>query len=54
MMLPNLSAKFEALLNQITDLENEKNSLSNEILGLKNSIYTNIEIIRNRMYNCDH
>jgi hypothetical protein len=44
--LPNLRARFEVLLNQITALENEKNSLSNEILGLKNSIYTNNEIIR--------
>jgi hypothetical protein len=34
------------LLNQIAALENEKGSLNNEILGLKNSIYTNTEIIR--------
>jgi hypothetical protein len=47
--LPNLRARFEVLLNQITALENEKNSLSTEILGLKNSLYTNNEII-----NCDH
>ncbi len=33
------------LLNQITALENEKGSLSTEILGLKNSIYTNNETI---------
>jgi hypothetical protein len=44
--LPNLRARFEMLLNQITVLENEKNSLSTEILGLRNSIYTNNEIIR--------
>jgi hypothetical protein len=44
--LPNLEAKFDVLLNQVTALENEKNSLSTEILGLKNSIYTNNEIIR--------
>jgi hypothetical protein len=44
--LPNLRAKFEVLLNQITALENEKDSLSTEILGLRNSIYTNNEIIR--------
>jgi hypothetical protein len=44
--LPNLRTRFEVLLNQITALENEKNSLSAEILGLKNSIYTNNEIIR--------
>jgi hypothetical protein len=43
--LPNLSARFEMLLNQITALENEKGSLSTEILGLKNSIYTNNETI---------
>ena len=44
--LPNLRARFDVLLNQITALENEKNSLSTEILGIKNSIYTNNEIIR--------
>jgi transposase len=44
--LPNLRARFEVLLNQITALENEKDSLNTEILGLKNSIYTNNEIIR--------
>jgi hypothetical protein len=36
----------EVLLNQIAALENEKGSLNNEILGLKNSLYTNTEIIR--------
>ena len=44
--LPNLRARFEVLLNHITTLENEKKSLSTEILGLRNSIYTNNEIIR--------
>ena len=44
--LPNLRARFEMLLNQVTALENEKNSLSTEILGLRNSVYTNNEIIR--------
>jgi transposase len=44
--LPNLRARFEMILNQVTDLENEKNSLSSEILGLRNSIYTNNETIR--------
>jgi transposase len=44
--LPNLRARFEVLLNQITALENEKNSLSTEVLGSKNSIYTNNETIR--------
>ena len=36
--LPNLRARFEMLLNQVTALENEKAALSTEILGLKNSI----------------
>jgi hypothetical protein len=44
--LPNLRARFEVLLNHITALENEKNSLGSEILGLRNSIYTNNETIR--------
>jgi transposase len=44
--LPDLRARFEMLLNQVTVLDSEKNSLSTEILGLKNSIYTNSEIIR--------
>jgi hypothetical protein len=43
--LPNLRAKFEMLLNQVTILENEKTALSTEILGLRNSIYSNNEII---------
>jgi transposase len=43
--LPNLRAKFEMLLNQVTVLENEKTALSTEILGLRNSIYSNNEII---------
>jgi hypothetical protein len=44
--LPNLRARFEVLLNQITALGNEKKSLSTEILSLKDSIYTNNEIVR--------
>ena len=44
--LPNLRARFEMLLNQVTALENEKGSLSTEILGLRNSIYTNNEFIK--------
>jgi transposase len=44
--LPNLRARFEMLLDQVTALENEKSSLSTEILGLRNSVYTNNEIIR--------
>ena len=44
--IPNLRARFEVLLDQVTELENEKGSLGTEILGLRNSIYTNNEIIR--------
>ena len=43
--LPNIRNRFEEVLNQVTALENEKNSLSYEILGLRNSIYANNEII---------
>jgi hypothetical protein len=38
--------RFEELLNQISVLENKKAALNTEILGLRNSIYTNNEIIR--------
>jgi transposase len=44
--LPNLRARFEVLLNQVTGLENEKAKLDAEILGLRSLIYTNNEIIR--------
>jgi hypothetical protein len=44
--LPNLRARFEMLLNQVTALEDERAALSTENLGLKNSIYSNNEIIR--------
>jgi transposase len=44
--LPNIRAKFEVLLNQVTALEDERAALSTENLGLRNSIYTNNEIIR--------
>ena len=44
--LPNLRARFEMLLNQMTTLEDEKRALGTEILGLRNSIYANNEIIR--------
>ena len=47
--LPNLEANFDVLLNQVTALENEKNLLSTEILGLRNSIYTNNEIIEKQI-----
>jgi len=43
--LPNIIYRFEELLNQVTALENEKAKLDAEILGLRNSIYTNNEII---------
>jgi len=43
--LPYLRARFEELLNQVTALENEKAKLDAKILGLRNSIYTNNEII---------
>jgi transposase len=46
--LPDIRNRFEVLLNQVTALENEKNSLSTEIPGLRNSIYTNNEIIRKK------
>jgi transposase len=44
--LPNIRNRFEEVLNQVTALKNEKNSLSSEILGSRNSIYKNNEIIR--------
>ena len=44
--LTNLKARFEELLNQVTALENEKAQLGTEILGLRNSIYTDNETIR--------
>jgi hypothetical protein len=44
--LPNLRNRFEELLNQVTALENEGTKLNTENLGIKNSIYTNNEIIR--------
>ena len=43
--LPNNRVRFEELLNQVTALENEKAKLDDEILRLRNSIYTNNEII---------
>jgi hypothetical protein len=36
------------LLNQVTALENEKAALNTEILGLRNSMYANNEIIRKK------
>ena len=43
--LPTLKNRHEDLLNQITALQGEKAALATEILGLRNSIYTNNEII---------
>jgi hypothetical protein len=43
--LPALRNRYEVLLNQVTALVNEKTALKTEILGLRNSIYTNSEII---------
>jgi hypothetical protein len=44
--LPDIRSRFEEILNQVAALENEKATLNTEILGLRNSIYTNNEIIR--------
>jgi transposase len=46
--LPNISNRFEHLLNQVSTLEREKAALNTEIMGLRNSIYTNNEIIRKK------
>ena len=43
--LPNLRARFEELLNQVATLDSEKAVLRTEILGMRNSICTNNEII---------
>jgi hypothetical protein len=44
--LSNIRNRHEELSYQITALENQKTALGTEILGLKNSIYANNEIIR--------
>ena len=44
--LPNIRNRFADLLNQVTVLENEKAELIANILGLRNTIYANNEIIR--------
>jgi hypothetical protein len=46
--LPNISNRFEDLLIQVSTLEREKAALNTEIMGLRNSIYTNNEIIRKK------
>jgi hypothetical protein len=43
--LPTLRNRHEELLNQVTALQSKKVTLINEIQGLRNSIYTNNEII---------
>jgi transposase len=43
--LPNLRARFEMLLNQVATLDSKKAVLRTEILGMRNSICTNNEII---------
>jgi hypothetical protein len=46
--LPDIRNRFEGLLNQVEALEKEKAALNTEILGLRNLIYTNNEIIRKK------
>ena len=46
--LPNVRNRFEGLLNQVAALESEKAALNTAILGLRNSIFTNNEIIRKK------
>ena len=46
--LPDIRNRFEEMLNQVSLLEKEKAALNTEILGLRNSIYTNNEIIRKK------
>jgi hypothetical protein len=43
--LSNIRNRHEEVLNQVTALDTEKAKLDAEILGLRNSIYTNNEII---------
>ena len=43
--LPSLRNRYEDLLNQVTALQRKKVALGTEILGLRNSICTNNEII---------
>jgi hypothetical protein len=41
--LPAIRNRFEEVLNQLAALENEKAALNTEIMGSKNSMYTNNE-----------
>jgi hypothetical protein len=52
--LPDIRNRFEELLNQVAALENEKNSLSTEILGLKIKFIQIMKSSGNRTHNCDH
>jgi hypothetical protein len=54
--LPDIRNRFEELLNQVTALENEKAVLNTEIVGLRNSVFTNNEIIRKKIIagGCSH
>jgi hypothetical protein len=47
--LPDLRNRHEGLLNQITTLQGEKVALGTEILGLRNSVHTNNEIINGQI-----
>jgi chromosome segregation ATPase len=44
--LPDIRNRFDEMLNQVETLVNRKAALNTEIMELRNSIYTNIEIIR--------
>jgi transposase len=46
--LPDTRNRFEEMLNQVAALDNEKAALNTEILGLRNSMYINNEIIRKK------
>jgi hypothetical protein len=46
--LPDIRNRFEELLNQVAALENEKAALNTDILGVRNSMYVNNEIIRKK------
>jgi transposase len=46
--LPDIRNRFEEMLNQVSVLENEKAALNTQLLELRNSIYTNDEILRKK------
>jgi hypothetical protein len=52
--LPDIRNRFEVLLSQVAALENEKAILSAEILGLRNSIYVNNELLEKRICIYEH